>query len=121
MALRFNSRRANLAITPGFYSYKGVVNSGPPIFRSDNKSDKLAGLEKSILDLSHTNVSAFTPTKSILAFKYSKVDLIRILKIFLETKNQESKAKVSHKQSLNAIIPDIYFGKSHIDYYHLYQ
>ena len=46
---------------------------------------------------------------------------MRILKIFSETKGQEPKAEVSCEQPLKAKVPDIYFGKSHMDCYHFCQ
>lgn len=58
------------------------------------------------------------PTKSTLAFKYSKADLMRILKTFSETKGQEPEAKVPHKQFLKAKVPNVYFGKLYMDCYH---
>ena len=99
--------------------------SAPPTSRSDSKSDKLGASEKGTPVPSYTSApshaSTSAPVEPTLALKYSEADLIRILKIFLETKGQEPKAKVPRKQPLKAKIPDIYFGKSHIDCYHFCQ
>ena len=66
-------------------------------------------------------MSAPTPVEPTLALKYSKAHLMRILKIFLETKGQEPKAEVPRKRPLKAKVPDVYFGKSHMDCYHFCQ
>ena len=118
MASRSGSRRATPAVRPGSRSCKAAA-SVPPASRSDSKSDELGVPEKSTAALSHASAPA--PAESTLALKYSKADLMRILKIFSETKGQEPKAKVPCKQPLKAKVPDVYFGKSHIDWYHFYQ
>ena len=46
---------------------------------------------------------------------------MRILKIFSETKGQEPKAEVPRERPLKAKVPDVYFGKSHMDCYHFCQ
>ena len=142
MASRSGSRRATPAVKPGSRSCKAAVFA-PPVSRSDSKSDELGAPEKGIsapshasasshvsapshaTALSHANapsyVSAFAPMEPILALKYSKVDLMTILKIFSETKGQEPKAEVPRKRSLKAKVPNIYFKKSHMDYYHFCQ
>ena len=90
----------------------------PPTSRSDCKSNELGTLEKSTLATSHA--SAPTLAESILALKYSEADLMKILKIFLETKGQEPKVEVLRKQLLKTKVPDVYFRKLHMDCYHFY-
>ena len=118
MASRSGSCKATLAVGLGSRSRK-TTTSALPAFKSDSKSDELGAPEKRTPAPSH--VSAPTPVEPILALKYSEADLMRILKIFLETKGQEPKAKVSRKQPLKAKVPDIYFRKTHMDYYHFFQ
>ena len=132
MASRSGSYKATLAVVPGFSSCKGIIGSAPRISRSDSKFDELGAPEKGTSAPSHTSTSALshisTPAsrpasapdlaESTLALKYSKADLMKILKIFLKTKGQESKAQVPRKQPLKTKIPDVYFKKSHIDCYY---
>ena len=77
-------RKATLAVGPGSCSRKAAA-SAPPASRSNNKSNKLGALKKCTSALSY--VSAFFLPKSTLALNYSKADLLKILKIFLETKS----------------------------------
>ena len=126
MTSRLGSHRAILAVRPGSRSRKTVA--APPASKSDSKSDKLGAKEKSTPAPSHASASSHASAPSYasvpavieptLALKYSKADLMRILKIFLETKGQEPKAKVPHEQLLKVKVPDVYFGKSHINCYH---
>ena len=124
IASKSGSCRATPAVGPGFCSCKGVVASAPPTSRSDSKSDEHEAPEKGIPASSHANTfapshaSAPALAESTLAHKYSKADLMGILKIFLKTKGQEPKAEVPRKQPLKAKVPDVYFGKLHIDCYH---
>ena len=130
MASKSGSCKAILAVGPGSHFCKAAA-SASPISRSDSKSDKLGALEKGTSAPSYASTpnqvsassqaSTPTPVKPTLALKYSEVNLMRILKIFLGTKGQEPKAKVPRKQLLKAKVPDIYFGKSHIDCYHFCQ
>ena len=121
MASRSSSRRATPAVGPSFRSCKAAA-SAPPASKLDSKSDELRPPVKGTLAPSYASASshanAFVPVKPILALKYSKADLMRILKIFLETKGQESKAEIPCERLLKAKIPDVYFGKLHIDCYH---
>ena len=87
-------------MVPGFRSCKGTVGSTPPASKSDSKSNKLRIPEKGTPAPSYTctpasshvntpapnHASTFALAESTLTFKYSKVDLMRILKIFLEAK-----------------------------------
>ena len=43
---------------------------------------------------------------------------MRILKIFSETKDQESKVEVPREQLFKAKVSDVYFEKLHMDCYH---
>ena len=119
MASRSSSCKTTPAARPGSRFCKGVVVSIPPAFRSNSKSDELRAPEKCISASSYA--SAPVLAESILAFKYSKVDLMRILKIFSKSKDQKPKAKVPRKRPLKAKVPDVYFGKLHMDCYHFYQ
>ena len=65
-----------------------------------------------------SHASALAPVESTLVLKYSKADLMKVLKIFSETKGQESKAEVPRKRPFKAKVPDIYFGKWHTDCHH---
>ena len=112
MASKSSSCRATLVIGLGSCSCKAAVFA-PPTFRSNSESDELGAPEKSIPAFSYAN--ATIPVEPILALKYSEADLMRILKIFLETKSQEPKAEVPCKQLLKAKVPNKYFGKSHMD------
>ena len=118
MASKSGSCRATQAVRPGSRSCKAAAST-PPASRSDSKSDELGASEKSTLASSHASV--FTLVESTLALKYSKADLMRIVKIFSETKGQELKAKVPRKRPLKAKIPNIYFEKLHMDFYHFCQ
>ena len=124
MTSKLGSYRAISVIKLGFRSCKSVIASAPPAYRSNSKSDELKTLKKGILAPSYastpipTYISAIALAESTLAFKYSEADLITILKIFLEVKNQELKAEVSREQSLKAKVLDVYFGKLHMDCYH---
>ena len=115
---RLGSCKATPAVRPGSYSCKATT-SAPSTFRLDSKSDKLGAPRKGTPAHSHT--SAPIPAESILALKYSKADLIRILKIFSEIKGQEPKAEVPSKQPLKAKVPNVYFEKSHMGCYHFCQ
>lgn len=103
MASKSSSCRATLAVGLGSRFCNSAVAFFLPVSRSNSKSDEVRAPEKSILAPSHTNTpvpshaSAFAPAKSILALKYSKADLMRILKIFLETKDQEPKTEIPRK------------------------
>ena len=118
MASRSGSCRATPAVGQGSRSRKAAA-SAPPASRSDSKSDELGALEKCTPAPSHASAPA--PVEPILALKYSKADLMRILKIFSETKGQEPKAEVPRERPLKAKVPDVYFGKSHMDCYHFCQ
>ena len=118
MASRSGSRRATLAVGPGSCSRKAAA-SVSPTSRSDNESDELRVPEKWTSAPSHASIPA--PMKPTLALKYSKADLMRILKIFSKTKAQEPKAEVPHERPLKAKILDIYFRKSYMDCYHFCQ
>ena len=114
---------------------KCVVISTPPAFRSNNKSYEIEVPEKGTPASSHASTpapnhintltssyaGAFTPVESTLALKYSKMDLMRILKIFSKIKSQKLKVEVLCKQSLKAKALDLYFEKLHIDCYHFCQ
>ena len=118
MASRSGFRRATSVVGLGSCFYKAAA-SVPPAFRSDNKYNELGAPEKNTPAPSHTNSP--TLVELILALQYSKVDLMRILKIFLETISQELKVEVPCKRPLKAKVPDVYFEKSHMDCYHLCQ
>ena len=118
MALRSGSHRATLVVGPDFCSHKVAISTSPAS-GSDSKSDELGALEKDTPVPSHAGTPALT--ESTLALKYSEADLMRILKIFSKTKSQKPKAKVLRERPLKAKVPDIYFGKSHIDCYHFCQ
>ena len=118
MASRSGSRRATSAVRPGSNSCKAVTST-PPASKSDSESNELGNPEKSTLAPNHASVPA--PVEPTLALKYSKADLIRILKIFSEAKSQKPKAEVPCKWPLKDKVPDVYCGKTHIDYYHFYQ
>ena len=118
MASRSSSYRATPAVRQGSRSRK-VAASAPFASRSDSESDELMAPEKGIPAPSHASAPALVePT---LALKYSEADLMRILKIFSETKGQEPKAEVPRERPLKAKVPDVYFGKSHMDCYHFCQ
>ena len=135
MASRSDSHRPTCVVVLDSRSHKGVVDSTLSAPRSDNESDELRALEKGTFTPSHastpasshasspapSHTSAPTLAKSTLALKCSKTDLIRILKIFSETKSQEPKVEVSCEQFLKAKIPNIYFGKLYINCYHFCQ
>ena len=118
MVSRSGSCRATPVVRPGFCSCKAAA-SAPLVSRLNSKSDKLGASKIG----SPASSYAITPAqaKSTLALKYSKADLMRILKILLKTKGQEPKTKVLHKQPLKAKIPDVYFKKLHIDCYQFCQ
>ena len=133
MVLKLNFWKAISVVVPGFSSYKGAIGSYSckstvgstfPASWLDNKSNELGASEKDTLTPSHMSTPISSPAntlasaESILTFKYSETDLMRILKIFLKTKSQEPKTKIPRKWLLKAKIPDVYFGKLHIDYYH---
>ena len=91
---------------------------------SGSESDKLAGPEKGTPAPSHASAPIFTPASTPAETqtpKYTKADLLRILKIFSETKGQEPKPEVSRERPLKAKVPDVYFEKSHMDCYHFCQ
>ena len=121
MASRSGSRRTIPAIRPGSRSRKATT-SAPPASSSDSESDELRAPEKGIPAPSHASAPSHANAPALveptLALKYSEADLIRILKIFSETKSQEPKAEVPYERPLKPKVPDIYFGKSHIDFYH---
>ena len=118
MILKSGSYKVILAVISAFCSCKNAIISISLISRSDSKFDKLMGPEKSTLAPSHTSAPApaCTLAEYILVLKYSKADLIKILKIFSKIKDQEPKAKVPYEQSLKAKVPDIYFEKLHINF-----
>ena len=118
MTSRSGSRRATPAVGQGSRSRKAAA-SAPPAPRSDSDSDELGAPEKSTPAPSHASAPA--PVEPTLALKYSEADLIRILKIFSETKSQEPKAEVPRERPLKAKVLDVYFGKSHMDCYHYCQ
>ena len=126
MASRSGSCRAIPIVALDFYSCKSVVGFTPSVSRSDSKSDELAGSEKGIPAPSHASTptpiyitaSVLTLAKSTPALKYSEADLIKILKIFLETKSQKPRPEVPYKQSLKAKVSDVYLVKMYMDYYH---
>ena len=137
MASRSSSRKDTPAIVSSSCSYKDVIGSAPPASMLDSKLNELAGPKKGIPILSHASIptpshpsnpaSSYESTpalilaESTLAFKYSEVDLIKILKIFLETKSQETKSKIPCKRSLKAEVSDMYFKKLHINCHHFCQ
>ena len=124
MASRSSFCRATLAVKPGSCSCKAAA-SVPPASKSDSKSDELGAPEKGTPTPSHvsapSHASAPAPVKPILALKYNEADLMKILKIFYETKGQEPKSKVFRKRPLKVKVSDIYFGKLHMDCYHFCQ
>ena len=130
MASRSGSYRATSVVGQGS-RFRKAAASTLPTSRSDSESDELGAPEKDTPAPSHANAhshasapsyaSALTPVEPTLALKYSEVDLMRILKIFLEIKGQKPKAEVPRKQPLKTKVLDIYFGKSHIDCYHFCQ
>lgn len=129
MASRLGSCKAISAVALGSCSCKGAVGSVHPTSKSESKSDEFAGPEKGTPTSSHTStpapisVSASAPilAESIPALKCSKMDLIRILKIFSKTKSQEPKPEVARTQSLKAKVHDLYLEKLHMDCYHFCQ
>ena len=124
MASRSSSCRATPAIRQGSYSRKAAA-SAPPASRSDSESDELGAPKKDTPAPSHVSTpsraSALALVEPTLALKYSEADLMRILKIFSETKDQEPQAEIPCERPLKAKVPDVYFGKSHIDCYHFCQ
>ena len=110
MVSRSSSRRATPAVRQGFRSRKATA-SALPASRSDSESDELGASEKGTPAPSHVSVpchaSAPAPMEPILALKYSKTDLMRILKIFSKTKGQEPKAEVLRERPLKAKVPDV--------------
>ena len=144
MVLRSSSCRAISVIPLGYSSCKSAISSRSckssvgsafPTSWLDSKSDEFGTPEKGTPVLSHisTPVSSHISTpapspasvlalaESMLALKYSKVDLMKILKIFLESKSQEPKSKVSCKQPLKAKVSEVYFAKLHMDCYYFCQ
>ena len=127
MASKSGSFKATPIVGPGSCSCKDVVDSAPPISRSNSKSDELGAPEKGSPAPNHASIpasshaSTSTLAESTLALKYSKTDLMKILKIFSETKGQKPKAEVPCKRPLKAKVPDVYFGKLHIDCYYFCQ
>ena len=115
------------AVGLGSHFCNSAITFVLPAFRSNSKSDKFEAQEKGTSAPTHTNILASSHAnapalaESTLALKYSKMDLIRILKIFLETKGQEPKAEVPCKQPLKAKVPNVYFGNLHINCYHFSQ
>lgn len=111
-----------------FHFSKGTVSSSPPASTSESESDGLMAQEKGTPAPNHTNTPApshtsipapshtSTPTpnhistpasglastpalaKSTLIPKYSEADLMMILKMFLETKDQKPKAEVPRER-----------------------
>lgn len=68
---------------------------------------------------SYISVSVATPALAEIQTPiYTKADLLRILKIFLEIKGQELKPEVSRERLLEAKVPAVFYQKSHIDCYH---
>ena len=106
MASRSGSCRATSAVRPGSRSCKAAA-SAISSSKSDSKSNELGAPKKGTSAFSHTSApshtnasshaNAPTPVELTLALKYSKADLIKILKIFLETKSQEPKAEIPRK------------------------
>lgn len=121
MALRLGSCKAILMVALSSYFCKSTVSFIPTASRSNSKSGKLTGLEKGTPSSNYVGVFAFILLKSILTIKYIKADLIKILKIFLETKSQEPKAKFPCKQSLKVMVFNMYFEKLYIDCYYFCQ
>ena len=118
MASRLGFYRTTPAVGQSSRSRKAAA-SAPPASRSDSESDELWAPEEDTPAPSHASAPALVePT---LALKYSEADLMRILKIFLETKGQEPKAEVLRERPLKAKVPDVYFGKSYMDCYHFCQ
>ena len=118
MASKSGSRRATPVVEQGSRSRKAAT-SALPASKSDSESDKLEATEKGTPAPSYA--SAPTLVEPTLALKYNEADLMRILKIFSEIKGQEPKAEVPRKRPLKAKVPDVYFGKSHMDCYHFCQ
>lgn len=106
------------AVVSGSCSCKGAVSFIPLVFRLNRKFDELAGLEKGTLAPSHISASTSTLAESISVLKYGKIDVMKILNIFSKTNDQKQKVKVPYKQFLKAKVPDMYFKKSHINFYH---
>lgn len=114
MALRSGSCRV-FSVASCLYFCKSITFSSVfPVFMTDSKSDKLAGQKKDIFFLSGASIS--TPVE-VQTPKYTKTDLIKILKIFSKTKSQ-TQLEVSYEQPLKAKLFDVYFGKLYIDCYH---
>ena len=66
---------------------------------------------------------AFTPPEALIPplIRPSTKDLfIRFIKVFMETTQAEALAE-PQERSLKARTPNIYSGKSHMDYYHICQ
>ena len=124
MASRSGSCRATPVVGQDSRSRKAAA-SAPPASRSDSEFDKLGAPKKGTPASNHasdpSHASAPAPVEPTLALKYSEADLMRILKIFSETKGQEPKAEVPRERPLKAKVPDVYFGKSHMDCYHFCQ
>lgn len=91
MASRSGFRKVTLATTLDLCSRKNIaVDFTPPAFLSISEIDKLVGQEKSTPARSHRTALVFALTsalaKFIQALKYSKADLWKIFKIFLDIK-----------------------------------
>ncbi|MCJ1345955.1 hypothetical protein MMC31_004165, partial [Peltigera leucophlebia] len=87
---------------------------------SDSEPDELAGQEEGTPTPGNAGAPGSAPGPvSTSALKYSEEDMLRILKIFAETKGQEQ-PKVPRKRRLKARRPDLYLEKpSHSPHPHL--
>ena len=117
MDLKSGSYRATLVVRSGSRFCKAAAFA-PPTSRWESKSDKLGAPKKSTSAPNYAGAS--TLSKSTLALKYSKIDLMRILKIFSKIKGQDPKAEVSRKWLLKTKIPNVYFEKLYMDCYYFY-
>lgn len=81
---RFSFYKAILMIKSSFCSCKDTINSILPTSMSNSKFDKFTSKEKVTYVLDKASASILTEVQTS---KYNKIDLLRILKILLETKS----------------------------------
>lgn len=99
MISRFGFCKITQTAILGYCFCKSIATSSISLTSLSNcESNKLVSLTKDTSAPSHISSSIFalnlTLVESILALKYSKADLLRILKIFLKTKSQKPNAEI---------------------------
>lgn len=86
MTSRSGFCKVTLAVSSLCFCKSAAVSFIPFASMTDSESDKLMDQEKGLPALTEVSISVFA--EFIHVFNYSEADLLKILKIFLETKGQ---------------------------------